>query len=135
MAVRTYARLNLTRSRAYLRPESGCRFGCNDLSLSRKDVHLVSTVRVLLRPAVYRILFAMGGVEVVELRSAEDGLVLATLVLTDSMLAFVRRLDGVRDRGRRAGCAGRRRGAILTVQPRQGKMGAANAAGRSKEGL
>jgi len=59
-------------------------------------VHLVTTARILLRPAVYRILFAMGGVEVVELRSAEDGLVLATLVLTDSMLAFVRRLDGVR---------------------------------------
>ena len=59
-------------------------------------MHLVATVRVLLRPAAYRILFAMGGVEVVELRPAQDGLVQATLALTDSMLAFVRRLDGVR---------------------------------------
>ena len=56
----------------------------------------VMTAKVLLSRGAYRILFAMGGVRVRDVRAVGDGLVEATLGLTPSMLLFTCRLDGVR---------------------------------------
>lgn len=55
----------------------------------------MTTVRLTLNRAAYRILFAMGGVRVLAVERAGDQTVRATLELTDSMLAYARGMEGV----------------------------------------
>lgn len=52
-------------------------------------------VRLILSRSTYRILFAMGGVEVVAVEPVEEGVIAATLRLSEGMLRFTRGLDGV----------------------------------------
>lgn len=53
------------------------------------------TAQLLMRPGLYRVLFAMGGVSVIDARPEGERLIRTTLQLSESMLDFIRSRDGI----------------------------------------